>query len=59
MFRIPGQSGKDNCDPATGPTRRDVLRVGGAGMLGMSLGTMFQAKALAEEKKASGAPGWG
>ena len=28
-------------------------------MLGMSLGTMFQAKALAEEKKESGAPGWG
>jgi hypothetical protein len=33
--------------------------VGGAGMLGMSLGTLFQAKALAEEKKHSGAPGWG
>jgi hypothetical protein len=28
-------------------------------MLGMSLGTLFQAKALAEEKKHSGAPGWG
>ena len=28
-------------------------------MLGMSLSTMFQAKALAEEKKESGAPGWG
>ena len=28
-------------------------------MLGMSLGTMFQAKALAEAKKAGGAPGWG
>ena len=47
------------CDPDAGVTRRDVLRVGGAGMLGMSLGTMFQAKALAEEKKKSGAPGWG
>ena len=59
MFRIPGQAGKDVCDPTAGPSRRDVLRVGGAGMLGMSLGTMFQAKALAEEKKESGAPGWG
>jgi len=28
-------------------------------MLGMSLGTMFQAKALAEEKKENNAPGWG
>ena len=28
-------------------------------MLGMSLGTMFQAKALAEAKRAAGAPGWG
>ena len=59
MFRIPGQAAKDMCDPDAGVTRRDVLRVGGAGMLGMSLGTMFQAKALAEEKKKSGAPGWG
>jgi hypothetical protein len=33
--------------------------VGGAGMLGMSLGTLFQAKALAEAKKENHAPGWG
>ena len=59
MFRIPGQAGKDVCDPNAGFTRRDVLRVGGSGMLGMSLGTLFQAKALAEEKKENGAPGWG
>ncbi|MDB4566994.1 DUF1501 domain-containing protein, partial [Akkermansiaceae bacterium] len=59
MFRIPGQAAKDMCDPHAGVTRRDVLRVGGAGMLGMSLGTMFQAKALAEEKKKNGEPGWG
>ena len=59
MFRIPGITGKDVCDPGAGYTRRDVLRVGGAGMLGMSLGTMFQAKALAEAKKEAGDPGWG
>ena len=41
MFRIPGQAAKDVCDPNAGVTRRDVLRVGGAGMLGMSLGTLF------------------
>ena len=28
-------------------------------MLGMSLGTLFQAKALAEAKKENHAPGWG
>ncbi|MGI9244400.1 MAG: DUF1501 domain-containing protein, partial [Verrucomicrobiales bacterium] len=59
MFRIPGQAGKDVCDPGAGHTRRDVLRVGGAGMLGMSLSTMFQARALAEAKKHAGGPGWG
>jgi len=59
MFRIPGQVGKDVCDPNAGFTRRDVLRVGGSGMLGMSLGTLFQAKALAEEKKENNEPGWG
>ena len=59
MFRIPGQAGKDVCDQGAGHTRRDVLRVGGAGMLGLSLGTMFQAKALAEAAGQSGGPGWG
>ena len=59
VFRIPGQAGKDVCDPHAGYTRRDLLRVGGAGMLGMSLGTMFQARALAEAKRAGGDAGWG
>lgn len=42
IIRVPGQPGKDLCDSHLGVTRRDILRVGGAGMLGMSLGTMLQ-----------------
>ena len=41
MFRIIGRPGKDLCDRELGVTRRDVLRVGGSGMLGMTLGTML------------------
>lgn len=59
MFRIPGEPGRDLCDPHLKATRRDVLRVGGAGMLGMSLGTLFQAQALASASGAGGGPGWG
>lgn len=59
MIRIPGQAGKDLCDSNLKPSRRDFLRVGGAGMLGMSLGGLFQAKALASDAEISGGPGWG
>ena len=31
MIIVPGQSGKDLCDPQLGVTRRDFLRVGGSG----------------------------
>ena len=55
MFRIPGAPGKDLCDGNLGFSRRDVLRVGGAGMLGMTLGTAFRAQSLASEKSG----GWG
>ncbi len=47
MFRILGRPGKDLCDSHLGWTRRDVLRVGGSGMLGMTLGTMLHLKAQA------------
>ena len=59
MIRIPGQAGKDLCDGNLKPSRRDFLRVGGAGMLGMSLGGLFQAQALAEAAKKTGGAGWG
>jgi uncharacterized protein (DUF1501 family) len=40
-----------------GPTRRDILRIGGSSVLGLSLGGMFQAQARSQEK--GGGPGWG
>lgn len=42
MLRIPGQLGKDLCDSNLGLTRRDILRVGGSAMLGMSLAQLLQ-----------------
>ncbi|NUQ63726.1 MAG: DUF1501 domain-containing protein [Pirellulales bacterium] len=59
MLVIPGQPGKDLCDRHLGITRRDVLRVGGAGMLGLTLGSLFQLQARAKEAKSGGGPGWG
>lgn len=63
MFRIQGPKCKDLCDPHLQPTRRDILRVGGSGILGLSLGSMFHLQARAIEasgaKAAAGAPGWG
>jgi len=58
MIRVPGELGKDMCDSHLGMTRRDVLRVGGSGMLGLSLGGMLEMQALAKETK-DGGPGWG
>jgi Protein of unknown function (DUF1501) len=41
-------------------TRRDLLRVGGAGILGLSLGSLLKLQALAgESAKPVGGPGWG
>ena len=61
MFIIPGHSGKDLCDRHLRPTRRDVMRIGGASMLGLSLGSLFQFQAMAKqaEHAVSGGPGWG
>ncbi len=59
MLRIPGQSGKDLCDKHLQPSRRDILRIGGSGMLALTLGTMFELKARADEKVVSRGPGWG
>ncbi len=56
MFRLQGAPGKDLCDPHLAVTRRDVLRVGGSGLLGLSLGSMLKLQACATE---SSAPGWG
>ena len=60
MLRIPGQLGKDLCDRALGLTRRDILRVGGSGLMGLSLGSMFKLQAAsANDAPAAGSgPGW-
>ena len=49
MWRLYGRPGKDVCDQHVGITRRDVLRVGGAGMLGMTLGQLLRLQAAAED----------
>jgi hypothetical protein len=59
MWRIAGQPGKDLCDQHLGVSRRDILRVGGAGMLGMTLGQVLQRQAQAATEPAMGGPGWG
>jgi len=59
MIRIPGELGKDLCDNHLGVSRRDLLRVGGSGLLGLSLGGMFELQARAEKAKHTGGPGWG
>ena len=61
MLRIPGQPGKDLCDRGLGVTRRDILRVGGSAMLGMTLGGMLklQSAQAASTPEAKGGPGWG
>lgn len=59
MLSLLGQRAKDLCDRRLGMSRRDVLRVGGSGMFGLTLGSMLQMQAQAEESKISGGPGWG
>ncbi len=59
MFRIPGISGKDLCDKGLGATRRDVIRIGGSAMLGLTLNNLFRAQAAAAEAGTTGGPGWG
>ena len=59
MFTIPGEPGKDLCDSELGVTRRDLLRIGGLGTAGLTLGSMLQLKAAAEKSKHAGGPGWG
>ncbi len=59
MWRIHGQAGKDVCDPHVGITRRDLLRVGGAGMLGMTLSQVLRLQGQAAESQVQGGPGWG
>lgn len=58
MLVIPGQPGKDLCDRHLGVTRRAVLRAGGSGLLGLSLGGMLKLQS-ASANTVHGGPGWG
>ena len=42
MFRLIGRPGRDLCDHGMLPSRRDVLRVGASGMLGISLPSLLR-----------------
>ena len=63
MLVIPGISGNDTCDPKLNLSRRDLLRVGGSSLLGVSLGGLLSLQAKAATKAAvagsGGGPGWG
>jgi uncharacterized protein (DUF1501 family) len=55
MLVIPGPSGKDTCD---GITRRELLRVGGSAVFGISLANILGLQARAGDTN-SGGPGFG
>ena len=59
MFRIKGAKGRDLCDAHLGSTRRDFLRVGGAGMMGMSLNNILAAQDQSKASPHVGKDGWG
>ena len=59
MFRIPGVPGKDLCDSKLGVSRRDIMRIGGASMLGLTLNNMFRAQTASAASASVGRPGWG
>src|SRR5208337_5519218 len=57
MLVIPGPAGKDTCD---GITRRDLLRVGGSAVMGISLANILGLQDLALGSEApSGGRGFG
>src|SRR5438270_11345698 len=56
MLVIPGSSGKDTCD---GITRRELLRVGGSAMFGISLANLFSLQKATASEGVAGGPGFG
>ncbi len=61
MIHLPGGTCSDLCDAEMRLTRRDLLRLGGSAILGLSLGQMLNLGARAAEAPAmsKGGPGWG
>ncbi len=56
MLSITGRPWKDTCD---GLTRREVLRVGGASLFGLSLANLLQVEKALAGGGQEGSPGWG
>src|SRR5712691_7686771 len=56
MLSITGRPWKDTCD---GLTRRELLRVGGASLLGLSLANIFRAEKAMAGGGQEGSPGFG
>ena len=56
MLVIPGAASKDTCD---GVTRRDLLRVGGSGILGITLGDLLTLQKASANPAAKGEAGNG
>ncbi len=56
MLVIPGGVSKDTCD---GITRRELLRVGGSAVLGLSLANLFRLQKAVAGEAPSGGPGFG
>lgn len=59
MISIPGGYNSDLCDGGMKMTRRDLLKIGGSGLLGLSLGSMLEMQAKASTASHRGGPGWG
>ena len=59
MLSFKGYPAKDLCDPHLKSSRRTFLRVGGAGMLGMSLPSLLQLQGANASDSIGGGPGWG
>jgi hypothetical protein len=56
MLVIPGQAGRDTCD---GITRRELLRVGGSAILGLTLADLFAMQKANAKQGGAGGPGFG
>jgi hypothetical protein len=56
MLVIPGYTGKDTCD---GITRRELLRVGGSAIFGVSLANIFGLQKATAGEGHTGGPGFG
>lgn len=57
MFSLTGPASRDNCDGTV--ARRDVLRVGGSSVMGLSLANLLNLKSATASEGAYGGPGFG